>query len=138
MTNSKPIIIQFDSEYYYRSVADLILFKADLSVTYFAYNWKMANALISNIAMSKIPVTLAIIDTILEHNNDEGAEIAAKVRAAAPGVKIMAYTIDDEPVTWADYVAIKSNLNPNQTLLKGLNQLLELNLGDTGKGVDLT
>lgn len=139
MANNKPIIVQFDSESYYRSVADLILYPADLQVNYFAYNWKTANSLISLIAAEKIPVDIAIIDTILEHNNDEGAELAGKIKAAAPNVKIIAYTIlNDEELPWADYIAIKSNLNPNQTLIKGFNQLLKLELGGETKGVDLS
>jgi CheY-like chemotaxis protein len=119
----KPkVIIQFDSEEFYRAVVDLILSDNGMGLTATASNKTQTEELLGKIKRGELKPDLAIIDSMLENTHEEGAKIAAALKSVAPDVKIIAYTIIPEQ-DWADYVAIKSNKDPNHTLIKGLEEL---------------
>lgn len=144
---SKPTkqltIIQFESEDYYRSVVDLILTSAGQQIAAVARNLAETRQLAADIEAGKLKPDVAIIDTIIENHHGEGAQIAKKLKELVPGIKLIAYTImkDDGAIAdpenpqrnpsndWADYVAIKSNRVPGQTIIRGLDELFGLNLG---------
>jgi hypothetical protein len=120
----KPYIIQFESEDFYRAVTGLILFDLGLEMNKTAADFRQADVLVKQIEEKKLDADLAVIDTLLEREHFEGEQIAAALKAANPKIKIIAYTILPEDQTWADYTAIKSNRDPNRTLIKGFETLL--------------
>ncbi len=130
MSKQQPVkkelcVIQFESEDFYRAVADQILYTVGLEITESARNKKQAAQLLEKIQQQKLKPDLAIIDTILETDHSEGEIIATKLRELSPQTKIIAYTImDDTP--WGDYLAIKSNRIPDHTLIRGLSELFAL------------
>lgn len=126
----KPIIIQFESEEFYTAVVNQILFTVDNQVAEIARTKSQAQQLLGKIARGEIKPDLAIIDSMLENNHEEGAIIAAKLKELSPKTKIIAYTIIEEQ-PWADYVAIKSNRIPAQTLTRGLGELLGITFDES-------
>lgn len=124
----KLTIIQFDSELYYCSVVDMILFNAGAELTKRAVNMRQAEELIQKIEKGEIKPDIAIIDSIIQNNHDEGAQIASRIKKHSPDTKIIAYDITEDDHPWADYVAIKSSLNPNKTIAQGLGELMGINL----------
>jgi response regulator RpfG family c-di-GMP phosphodiesterase len=126
----EAIIVHFDEEEYYSAVVDLMLFSAGLKLTAAAHTRKDAEKLLKDIAEGKIKPEIAIIDTILQHNHGEGATVAQEIKRVSPNTKLIAYTIlDEDEIPWADYIAIKSQLDPERTLLKGLESLLKVQIG---------
>ncbi len=121
---TKPYIIQFETEDFYRAVAGLILYDLGLELNKYAANLKQADELVKQVEDKKLLPDVAIIDTMLDREHNEGEQIAAALKIAAPEIKIVAYTILEDDQPWADYTAVKSNLDPNRTLIKGLEQLL--------------
>jgi len=120
-------IIMFEPEDFYISAADLILFTCDQKLSATAKNREEAKSIISQIQAKKLVPDLAIVEAMIESEEHEGEQVAKRLRELVPGIKIIAYTVLDE-ITWADYVAIKSQLDPARTLVKGLAELLKLNI----------
>ena len=116
-------MLTFESEDFYSAVVNQILFTAEIQVAAVARNKSQAQQLLGKVARGEITPDLAIIDSMLEANHEEGAIIAAKLKELSPKTKLIAYTIIEEQ-PWADYVAIKSNRIPAQTLTRGLSELL--------------
>lgn len=135
MAKVQPTIIQFDSEKYYISVVNLMLFNVDLEVQHTAIGKRQASELMGKIQRGEVVPTLAIIDTMVEDQHDEGEKIATRLKELAPKVKIIAYTILPEPITWADEVAIKSQRDGNRTMVQALSKLLKTEITE-GKQID--
>lgn len=129
MEKEKPVIIQFESEHFYYAVVNQILFTIENKVAAVAKNKAQAQQLLGQIARGEIKPTIAIIDSLLENNHEEGGIIAAKLKELSPETKIIAYTIIEEQ-PWADYVAIKSNRIPSKTITSGLSEILGINFED--------
>lgn len=142
----QPTIIQFEPEEFYHAVVDQMLFGVGLEVGHWARTKAEAGKLVQQIERQEIKPDVAIIDTLLEKNHHEGRVIATKLKEILPQIKIIAYTIVEkepagEDVTedwtrehdWADYVAIKSNRSPTQTIAKGLSDILGVNLDEKQK-----
>lgn len=124
---AEKVIIQFESEDFYCAVVNQILYTVDSKVAGIARTKSQAQNLLGKVARGEIKPDLAIIDSMLENNHEEGAIIAAKLKELSPKTKIIAYTIIEEQ-PWADYVAIKSNRIPAQTLTRGLSELIGLTI----------
>ena len=120
-------IIMFEPEDFYISAADLILFTCDQKLSATAKDRAQSQNIISQIKSKKLTPDLAIIEAMIESGENEGEQVAKKLRELVPGIKIIAYTVLDE-ITWADYIAIKSQLDPARTLVKGLVELLKLDI----------
>lgn len=142
----KKNIIQFEPEDFYHAVVDQMLFGVGLSVNHWARTKADAGKLVQQIEKGEIVPDVAIIDTMLEKNHHEGRVVAQKLREISPKTKLIAYTIvEQEPPSeditedwkqdhdWADYVAVKSNRNPAQTIAKGLSQILGVDLDEKQK-----
>lgn len=126
-------IVQFDSDKYYIQVANLILMQAGLEVSSAALGRGRAVDLLRDIGSQKIKPDVAIVDTLLESNHEEGIKVAEKLRELAPQTKIIAYTtLKDEEVAWADSIAIKGQTDPERTLIEAFKKVgLNLEKGST-------
>lgn len=122
---NKPVIIQFESEEFYRAVVSQLLYTVDMELAATAKSKKDAEKLIGKIINKELTPTIAIVDSLLEDRHSEGEVIAKKIREVSPETKIIAYTILED-VEWADYVAIKSNRIPSKTIIRGLADLLKI------------
>lgn len=122
----KPTIVQFDSEDFYVAVVEQALYDVGLELAGKSKSKPQAEKLLEKIVKKEIPMPdLAIVDSFIENSHEEGRVIATKLRELNPKIKIIAYTIIED-IDWADYVAIKSNRVPDKTLIKGLEQLLNV------------
>ncbi len=128
-TNDKKqySIVMFEPEDFYISAADLILFNCGQKISAKATNRAQAQKIVSDIQTKKLKPDLAIIEAMIENTENEGEQVAKRLKELVPDIKIIAYTILEEQ-PWADYVAIKSQLDPSKTLIKGLNELLHLDI----------
>ena len=68
-----------------------------------------------------------------DSNHEEGEKVAAKVKQFAPEVKIIAYTtLKDEPIAWADVIAIKGSKTTETSLIEAFKKLgVNLEKGET-------
>ncbi|KXK26394.1 MAG: hypothetical protein TR69_WS6001000397 [candidate division WS6 bacterium OLB20] len=118
----KPVIIQFDGDENYHTVVDLICFNMDLEVSRHANSIKSARRIFADIEDGKLKPTIAIVASFLERDHRDGSIVAKKLREIAPDIKIIGYTvIEDED--WYDELAVKSNRNPEKTVIDVLARL---------------
>jgi hypothetical protein len=119
---AEPVIIQFDDDDNYHAVLDLICFNMNLNVTAFANSVESGRKLFERIEKGELKPTIAIVNSFLERDLGDGAQIAKKLRELVPDIKIIAFTIVPDE-TWADVVAMKSSRDQNQTIIKALEKL---------------
>jgi len=123
----------FDNDRYYSQVVNMILMPAGLTVAAAALGRERAVDLIKAISAGKFVPDIAIIDSLIESNHEEGEKVAAKVKQFAPEVKIIAYTtLKDEPIAWADVIAIKGSKTTETSLIEAFKKLgVNLEKGET-------
>lgn len=126
-------IVMFDSDKYYAQVVNMILMPAELSIAAVALGRERAVDLIRAINTGKFVPDIALIDTLIESNHEEGEKVAAKVKEFAPNVKLIAYTtLKDEPIAWADAIAIKGSKSPEFSVIEAFKKLgVNLEKGET-------
>ena len=117
-----PIILQFDDDDSYFTVAEIICFNMGLKITATARDIASTRNLIASIEAKKLNPNIAIISDYLGNNYDDGRKLAKKLREIAPELKIIAYVTDPD-TDWGDFLAIKSGKDANTTLLRLLEEL---------------
>lgn len=94
----------------------------DLEVSRHANSIKSARRIFADIEDGKLKPTIAIVASFLERDHRDGSIVAKKLREIAPDIKIIGYTvIEDED--WYDELAVKSNRNPEKTVIDVLARL---------------
>jgi len=126
MPKESPVIVQFDADENYLTVADLICFNIGLDIAANASTIDAAKKIITRIENKELKPDIAIISSVIQNSFNEGEKLAKKLREVVPGIKIIAYTeIDDEK--FGDELAIKSGTNTEVTLISALNKLTKKN-----------
>lgn len=125
-------IVMFDSDRYYQQVVNMILMPAELSVSACALGRERAVDLIKAVSAGKFNPDIALIDTLLESNHEEGVKVAEKLKQFAPDCKIIAYTtLNGEEIPWANAIAIKGSKTSETSLIEALKKLgVNLEKGD--------
>jgi len=119
-----PVIIQFDGDENYHTVVDLVCFNMGLEVVEHARSIKAARKVFAKIEDRKVKPDIAIVASFLERDHRDGSIVAKKLREIAPDIIILGYTvIEDED--WYDHLAVKSNRNPEKTVIDALEELTE-------------
>ena len=118
-----PVIVQFESDPFYKAALDLILFQAGIQLGPVANDIKSTKSILSKIKSGALKPDVAIVDTQIQNNHFEGEKIAKRIREFSPKTKVVAYSIMDD-IEWADYVAIKSNLDQERTIITALSSAL--------------
>lgn len=120
--SNKPVIIQFESDENYITVADLICFNMDLNISHVARNVAEAKQFIEQIGKQKLKPDIAIVCNVLLRNLNEGRQLAKKLREVRPQLKIIAFS-EIPDIDWADELAIKSGKDNEHTLITALHKL---------------
>jgi hypothetical protein len=122
MNKEKPVIIQFESDENYMTVADLICYNMGLEVAAKANSIQAARELIAKIEKKELNPDIAIVSSVIENNFSEGEKLAKKLREIAPELKIIAFTeLEDEK--FGDKLALKSGASLQDTLIAALHDL---------------
>lgn len=110
----------------------MVLMPANLSVSACALGRDRAVDLIKAISAGKFKPDIALIDTLIESNHEEGVKVAEKLKHFAPECKIIAYTtLHDEEIPWADTIAVKGSKTSDTSLIEALKRLgVNLEKGD--------
>lgn len=116
-----PIILQFDEDDSYLTVADIICFNLGLTIKATAQSIDATRQLIAQIEKKQLKPDIAIISDYLGYDFEDGVKLAKKLREIAPDIKIIAYVTDPE-TAWGDFLALKGNEQEN-TLTKILAKL---------------
>lgn len=124
-----PVIIQFDGDDNYHTVADLVMFNMDLEIAARAKGLKSARDLFKKIEDKKLTPEVALVSGFLGRDQGDGRQVVKKLRQLAPNIKVIAYTVDPE-ADWGDELAIKSHTEGEHTLIKTLERVT----GHTFKG----
>ena len=119
---TNPVIIQFDDDENYFTVADLFCYNLNLTISRKINSIEKAKTLVKEIESKKLIPDIAIVSNFLEKDLSDGEKICARLKVLVPGIKIIAYTTDKED-QWADYWAVKSSKNTDESLIKILSDL---------------
>jgi len=117
-----PVIIQVDEDENYHTVADLICYNMGLSISAKGRSISEAKDIIASIEAKRLIPDIAIISSMLEFNLEDGMKLAKKLRELVPGIKIIAYTSDDE-AKWGDILVKKTSKDNDETLIIALEKL---------------
>lgn len=121
--NQKAVIIQFESDDFYQNTLDLVLYNMGLDSSIKASNREESKGLIQQIETGKLQPDIALIDTYIENDNEDGKKVAERLRKISPKTKIIGYSIMPT-AEWADYEIIKSNRDSSKTVVKILEEVL--------------
>lgn len=134
MTQSKVYtIVQFETDDFYQNVLDLVLYNFDSEFIFLKVNNKEeAREMVKKIEKGEVKPDIAVVDTFIGINNDDGKKIAQKLREINPKVKIVGYSIM-ETSEWADTEIIKSHRDQTKTIVKAFEDLLDMEFKYTGE-----
>jgi hypothetical protein len=121
--SQKPVIIQFEADDFYSTTLDLVFYNMNLDPPIKITNREELRAVFEKIEKKQIVPDIAIIDSFLEINNEDGQKIAERLRKFSPTTKIVGYAIM-ETNDWADYSIIKSDRDKSKTIVKILEEVL--------------
>ncbi|MBD3363535.1 hypothetical protein GF362_07510 [Candidatus Dojkabacteria bacterium] len=116
-------IVQFETDDFYHYTLDLVLYNMNQKPAIKVTNKKELRKIVKDIQNKKIKPDVAIIDTYIDIDHDDGEKIAQKLREIYPEIKIIGYSIM-ETSKWADYEIIKSNKDQTKTIVKILEKVL--------------
>lgn len=121
---SKKTIIQFETDDFYFLTLDLVLYNMGLEKVIRAADKDEARKLFDKIKSKKIVPDVAIVDTYIGNNNDDGEKIAKMLKEELSDIIIVGYSIM-ETSSWADFEVIKSGKEQDKSLITVLEQILE-------------
>jgi hypothetical protein len=122
MNKDNSIIIQFDDDDNYHTVADLICYNLGLKISKFVSNLNEADQLLQSIKSGKLKPNIAIVSDSLGKNFLDGGYIFDKLKEIDKNIIVIAFTIDPE-CKWGDIKAMKSQNEPVDTLTIALNNI---------------
>lgn len=121
--SQKPVVIQFEADDFYSTTLDLVFYNMNLEPPIKVTNKEELRAIFEKIEKKQLIPDVAIIDTFLEINNDDGKKIAERLKKFSPNTKVIGYSIM-ETDEWADYSIIKSDRDKSKTIVKILEEAL--------------
>jgi hypothetical protein len=121
--NQKPVMIQFEADDFYSTTLDLVFYNMNLDGPIKVTNREELRAVFDKIEKKEIVPDIAIIDTFLEINNEDGQKIAERLKKFSPNTKVIGYSIMDTS-EWADYSIIKSDRDKTKSIVKIMEEVL--------------
>ncbi|HEX9804790.1 MAG TPA: hypothetical protein VGA67_03845 [Candidatus Dojkabacteria bacterium] len=123
MSDKKKLsIIQFDSDDHYFTVIDLILSTWGMELAGKAFSPNSATRLFERIQKGEIKPDIAIVEADMGKSEEDGKKISAKLRDAAPGIKIIGFSVIENS-EWSDYEAIKGLKDTNKVITDILSKV---------------
>lgn len=117
-----PTIIQFDTDEHYLTVTDLLLTSWDTKLAGKATDVVSATKLFEEIKTGKLKPDIAIIDAYMGKSEEDGENIAKKLREVLPNIKIISFSTFE--TKWGDKNPLKGLKDTNNTLVKSLSELI--------------
>ncbi len=128
-------IVHVDTDDFYLSVVDLILYNMGLDSTKKISNKNETRRFVKDLQAGKTHVDIIISDTYIGIDNEDGRKIAEKIREINSNIVVIGYSIM-ETGKWADHEAIKSLLDRDRSLIQILERVLERKFNYSGDEVE--
>ncbi|MBP9758360.1 hypothetical protein KBD45_01585 [Candidatus Dojkabacteria bacterium] len=117
------VFVQFETDEFYQIVLDLVLLYFGIKPALKISNREALKQYINDLQKSQRKPDFVVLDTFIGINNEDGKQIAEKLRQVSPSTKIIGYSIM-ETNEWADFEVIKSSRDQSKTLVRMLETAL--------------